>query len=94
MKQIDLENGYKVTFNEDINEETANAIQNFLNFYFCKQNMSAQTMFDEVTTRWNVVPHFIDQNTETFSGVPTEEMIDQDNRFDSEWVEGAKVEQL
>jgi hypothetical protein len=94
MKQIDLENGYKVTFNEDINEETANAIQNFLNFYFCKQNMSAQTMFDEITTRWNVVPHFIDPNTETFSGVPTEEMIDQDNRFDSAWVEGVKVEQL
>jgi hypothetical protein len=94
MKQIGLENGYKVTFNNDITEETAKAVQDFANFYFCKQHMSAQTLFDEITTRWNVVPHFVNPGTETLHGEPTEEMMDQDNRFDSAWVEGAKVEQL
>ena len=94
MKQIELENGYKMTFNNDIAEEIAKAIQDFTNFYFCKQHMSAQTLFNEITTRWNVVPHFINSDTETFNGEPTEEMMDQDNRFDSAWVEGAKVEQL
>ena len=94
MKQIELENGYKVTFNNDITEEIAKAIQDFTNFYFCKQHESAQTLFDEITMRWNVVPHFINPNAETFHGEPTEEMIAQDNRFDSAWVEGAKFELL
>lgn len=93
MKQIELENGMLMTFNVEVSEETAKEIQNFANFYFCKQHMNVK---DEIINRWNVVPTITDPNAEPFTGVPTEEMIQEAGVFSDgrAWVDGNKIYSL